>query len=80
MKSVVLTGRGPWRVARAVAHAREKKCHVITMSLGGGPGLVLGAAIWKAVRDDIIVMSAAGNRVKDAVFPTASESAAAIPI
>jgi hypothetical protein len=67
--SVILLGFAPSRVARAVEHARRTGCHVVTMSLGGQPSIALGAAIRRAVKDDVIVMAAAGNCVGEVVFP-----------
>lgn len=57
-------------VARAIDHARAAGCRVITMSLGGPfAGLELRRAIARAVRDDLIVLAAAGNCVGVVVYP-----------
>lgn len=62
VKSVVQVFDGD--VAKAIEYARQIKCHVVSMSLGGigfFPGL--GEVIQRAVRDGLIVMAAAGNYV-----------------
>jgi len=56
-------------VAKAVEHARQVGCHVISMSLGGSDFFGLEAAIERAVRDGLIVMAAAGNVVEFVVWP-----------
>jgi hypothetical protein len=62
VKSVVQVFDGD--VAKAIEYARQIKCHIVSMSLGGigfFPGL--GDVILRAVRDGLIVMAAAGNHV-----------------
>lgn len=56
-------------VARAVNLARERGCHVISMSLGGRGFIGLQEAIRTAVSDGLIVMAAAGNKVTFVVAP-----------
>ncbi|MBD0292090.1 MAG: S8/S53 family peptidase [Jiangellaceae bacterium] len=56
-------------VARAVNLARERGCHVISMSLGGTGFIGLQEAIAAAVSDGLIVMAAAGNKVTFVVAP-----------
>jgi len=56
-------------VAAAVDHARQKKAHIVTMSLGGSFSRSLRKAIGKAIGEDIIVFSAAGNCVRFVVYP-----------
>src|SRR5215207_7117021 len=56
-------------VARAVNLARERGCHVISMSLGGRGFIGLQEAIRAAVADGLIVMAAAGNKVTFVVAP-----------
>ncbi len=56
-------------VARAIDHARTSGCHIVTMSLGGLPSWGLHTAVKRAVRDDLIVLAAAGNCVKTVVWP-----------
>jgi serine protease len=58
-------------VARAVDVARERGCHIITMALGGRGFIGLRDAIRAAVADGVIVMAAAGNRVRFVVAPAA---------
>lgn len=65
-------------VAKAVEHARQQKCHVITMSLGGLPSAALKAALLRAVEDNIIVLAAAGNCVGWVVWPAAYERCIAV--
>ena len=50
-------------VAKAVAHARQVGCHVVTMSLGGKGFFGLKGEIQRAVEVGMIVMAAAGNYV-----------------
>jgi hypothetical protein len=56
-------------VARAVNMARERGCHIISMSLGGRGFIGLQEAIRAAVADGMIVMAAAGNKVSFVVAP-----------
>jgi subtilisin family serine protease len=56
-------------VARAVNKARERGCHIISMSLGGRGFIGLQEAIRAAVADGMIVMAAAGNKVTFVVAP-----------
>ena len=56
-------------VARAVNLARERGCHIISMSLGGRGFIGLQEAIRSAVADGMIVMAAAGNKVTFVVAP-----------
>ncbi|WP_065754860.1 S8 family peptidase [Bradyrhizobium paxllaeri] len=67
IESVSVLDQSP--VAQAVNHAVEKGAHVITMSLGGIPSRALHAAVQKAVRNNIIVLAAAGNCVSEVVWP-----------
>ena len=65
-------------VAEGVDYARRQGCHVITMSLGGLPSLALRAAIRRAVRDNIIVVAAAGNCVRTVAYPARFQDCIAI--
>lgn len=56
-------------LARAVDHAVDVGCDVISMSLGGRGFFGLQAAIRRAVRRDVLVMAAAGNCVGFVVAP-----------
>jgi hypothetical protein len=68
IRSVVLVFDGD--VARAVEYARQRGCHVITMSLGGvGFSPALRAAINAAIDDGLLVLAAAGNQVGFVVSP-----------
>jgi Subtilase family len=67
IKSVVQVFDGD--VAKAVFHAHQVGCHVISMSLGGIGFIGLQAAIAQAVRSGAIVLGAAGNDVGFVVAP-----------
>lgn len=56
-------------IAQAIDHARRKGAHVITMSLGGVPSRALHAAVKQAVSQNVIVLAAAGNCVREVVWP-----------
>lgn len=60
-------------VARAVAHAQQSQCDVVSMSLGGRMFFGLEAAIESAVDDDMLVVAAAGNCVGFMVAPAVYE-------
>lgn len=65
----VIIGGGT-AVAKAIDHAREQGCRIVTMSLGGPiSGAALRRAIVRAVRADMIVMAAAGNCVGMVTYP-----------
>ncbi|MEM8849115.1 MAG: S8 family serine peptidase [Pseudomonadota bacterium] len=66
-------------VARAVDHARQTDCHVISMSLGGPiAGRALRQAIARAVRADLIVIAAAGNCVRVVTYPAWDQNVIAV--
>jgi hypothetical protein len=65
-------------LARAVNHAVDAGCDVISMSLGGRAFFGLKAAIKRAVRNDVIVAAAAGNCVRFVVAPAAYDQCLAI--
>lgn len=67
IRSVVRLSQAP--VAQGVNYARRRGCHVITMSLGGVHSSALQAAIRAAVRNNVLVMAAAGNKVGAVVYP-----------
>lgn len=67
IKSVVQVFDGD--VAKAVHHAHQVGCQVISMSLGGIGFIGLQAAIVSAVQDGVIVLGAAGNDVGFVVAP-----------
>jgi len=57
------------RVARAIEHAVDAGCHVITMSLGGLWSRALAVAVERAIENNLIVLAAAGNCVRLVVWP-----------
>lgn len=67
VKSVVQVLDGD--VARAVDIARDRGCHIVSMSLGGRGFFGLRDAIRAASADGMIVMAAAGNKVNVVVAP-----------
>lgn len=62
------------RVADAVRHCVAVGCDVITISMGGFPGLVLQRAVEEAYRAGVIVCAAAGNYVRRPVWPASYET------
>jgi subtilisin family serine protease len=60
---------GPRRVRDAIYHAIDSGCHVISMSLGGVGEESFHRALQEAVRQNIIVLAAAGNYVRFVVWP-----------
>lgn len=67
-----------FRVAEAIDYATAQGAHVITMSLGGVPSLVLWRALQRAVLKDVIVLAAAGNCAKLVVWPARYEDCIAV--
>jgi serine protease len=65
-------------VAKAVAHARQVDCHVVTMSLGGKGFFGLKGEIQRAVDAGMIVMAAAGNYVEIVVAPASYDNCLAV--
>jgi len=65
-------------IAKAVEHARQRRCDVISMSLGGLPLKALRKALDEAVKYDMIVVAAAGNRVGCVVYPARYEACIAV--
>jgi len=59
----------PAPVAAAIDHARRVGSHVISLILGGVPSRAMLQAIKRAIREDIIVLAAAGNCVNLVVWP-----------
>lgn len=66
------------RVARAIEHAIDKGCHVITMSLGGLWSRSLAVAVEWAIDNNLIVLAAAGNCVRLVVWPARFERCIAV--
>jgi len=56
-------------LARAIRHATNQGCHVISMSFGGLYFEAAEAAINLAIREGIIVLAAAGNYLKVPMWP-----------
>ena len=65
-------------VAKAVAHARQVGCHVVTMSLGGKGFFGLKGEIQRAVDAGMIVMAAAGNFVEIVTAPASYDNCLAV--
>jgi serine protease len=65
-------------VAKAVAHARQVGCHVVTMSLGGKGFFGLKSEIQRAVDAGMIVMAAAGNYVDIVTAPASYDNCLAV--
>jgi serine protease len=65
-------------VAKAVAHARQVGCHVVTMSLGGKGFVGLKGEIQRAVDAGMIVMAAAGNYVDIVTAPASYDNCLAV--
>jgi serine protease len=76
IKSVVRLTQ--WRVARAISEARTRQLHIITMSLGGVWSYPLRRAVQRAVEEDIIVLAAAGNCVREVVYPARFDDCIAV--
>jgi thermitase len=75
---VFFSRSGPRRVRDAIYHAIDSNCHVISMSLGGLGDRSLRQAIQAAVRQNIIVLAAAGNVVRIVVWPARYPEAIAV--
>ena len=65
-------------VAKAVAHARQVGCHVVSMSLGGKGFFGLKGEIQRAVDAGMIVMAAAGNYVQIVTAPASYDNCLAV--
>jgi serine protease len=65
-------------VAKAVAHARQVGCQVVTMSLGGKGFFGLKGEIQRAVDAGMIVMAAAGNYVHTVTAPASYDNCLAV--
>jgi serine protease len=68
----------PITVAQAIDEAVARGAHVITMSLGGAPSFSLFNALRRAVQADVIVLAAAGNCVRQVVWPARYEDCIAV--
>jgi subtilisin family serine protease len=56
---------------RAIEYAIEQKFHVLSISMGGLGSFTLQKVVQRAVAEGVIVVAAAGNRVKFVVHPGA---------
>lgn len=65
-------------VAKAVSHARKVGCQVISMSLGGKGFFGLKKEIQRAVDSGMIVMAAAGNKVRIVTAPASYDNCIAV--
>ena len=65
-------------VAKAVAHARQAGCHIVSMSLGGKGFFGLKDEIQRAVDAGMIVMAAAGNYVGTVTAPASYDNCLAV--
>jgi serine protease len=65
-------------VAKAVAHARQVGCHIVSMSLGGKGFFGLKGEIQRAVDAGMIVMAAAGNYVRAVTAPASYDNCLAV--
>jgi len=65
-------------VAKAVGHARQVGCHVVSMSLGGKGFIGLKGELQRAVDAGIIVMAAAGNYVRVVTAPASYDNCLAV--
>jgi serine protease len=65
-------------VAKAVAHARQVGCHVVSMSLGGKGFFGLKGEIQRAVDAGMIVMAAAGNYAGTVTAPASYDNCLAV--
>ncbi len=65
-------------VAKAIDHARQRGCHVVTMSLGGTPSRAVKKAVKQAIQADMIVLAAAGNCVNLVVYPARYDEVIAV--
>jgi thermitase len=65
-------------LAKAIYRALEQGCHVISISMGGLPSSALHDAVAHAVRQDVIVLAAAGNHVGFVVWPAAYDEVLAV--
>lgn len=74
--SVVVIFNGD--VARALRYATAKRCDVASMSIGGRPMRALRKALADAVKNDVLVVCAAGNNVGLVVWPARYPDALAI--
>ncbi|MET0143647.1 MAG: S8 family serine peptidase [Ilumatobacteraceae bacterium] len=77
VESVILTFNGA-AIAAAIDHARQRGCHIVTMSLGGTPSRAVKKAVKRAIQSDMIVLAAAGNCVGLVVYPARYDDVIAV--
>ncbi len=66
-------------VVQALYRARDKKCHVVSMSLGGPwAGRSLGRAVDQVIGDGLILLAAAGNKWPWVVYPALFDNVVAV--
>jgi len=65
-------------VAKAVGHARQVGCHIVSMSLGGKGFFGLKGELQRAVDAGMIVMAAAGNYVRVVTAPASYDNCLAV--
>lgn len=73
---VVVTGQ--LNIARSIGFAADKGLPIVTMSLGGLPSIALWLALRSAVRRNVLILAAAGNCVREVVFPARYENCIAV--
>lgn len=74
----VLVFGGMRRLRRAINHAIDEGCQVISISLGGIPNRYVGEAIERAVNRGVIVCAAAGNVVGWVTYPGSDKNAVGV--
>ncbi len=66
-------------VVQALYRARDRGCHVVSMSLGGPwAGRSLSRAVDKLVAEGLILFAAAGNHTKMVIFPALLDNVIAV--
>lgn len=65
-------------VTKAIHTARKRKVDIITMSLAGLPSFFQWLAVKKAVKENIIVLGAAGNCVRTVAWPARFDDCIAV--
>jgi hypothetical protein len=66
-------------VVEALYRARDRGCHLVSMSLGGPwAGRALGRAVDRLVADGVILIAAAGNQWPFVVYPAKLENVIAV--
>lgn len=74
----VLLSAGMRRLRDAIHYAVDNECHVISISLGGLTSRGVHNAIQRAVKEGVIVLAAAGNRVRFVVWPAVYKDVIAV--